>query len=64
LIIVDLANEGAYDRVIRVGRTGGRKGTLLMRRIRSYLVSLSFSALLTLLTAAAALADSQPPFPR
>jgi hypothetical protein len=35
-----------------------------MRRFRSYLVSLSVSALLTLLTAAAALADSQPPFPR
>ena len=35
-----------------------------MLRFRSSVVSLALSTLLTLLTAAAALADSQPPFPR
>jgi heme/copper-type cytochrome/quinol oxidase subunit 4 len=35
-----------------------------MRRFRTYLVSLSLSALLTLLAAATVLADSQPPWPR
>jgi hypothetical protein len=35
-----------------------------MRRFRSPLVSLAISALITLLSAAAALADGQPPFPR
>jgi hypothetical protein len=35
-----------------------------MQRVRSTLVSFGLSALLTLLTAAAALADSQPPIPR
>jgi hypothetical protein len=35
-----------------------------MHRIRSSVVSLALSALLTLLTAAAALAEGQPPFPR
>lgn len=35
-----------------------------MTRIRSILVSLALSGLLTLLSVVAALADSQPPFPR
>ncbi len=35
-----------------------------MNRFRSPLVSLALTVLLTLLTAAAALAESQPPFPR
>jgi hypothetical protein len=35
-----------------------------MHRFRSPLFSLALSALLTLLTAAAALADGQPPIPR
>jgi hypothetical protein len=35
-----------------------------MNRFRSPVVSLALSALLTLLTAAAALADSLPPIPR
>jgi hypothetical protein len=35
-----------------------------MNRFRSPLVSLAISTLLTLLSVAAALADSQPPFPR
>jgi hypothetical protein len=35
-----------------------------MHRFRSTLASLSLSVLLTLLTAAVALAESQPPFPK
>jgi hypothetical protein len=35
-----------------------------MHRFRSSLISLGLSTLLTLLSAAAALANSQPPFPR
>jgi hypothetical protein len=35
-----------------------------MPRFRSLLSSFAISALLTLLSVAAALADSQPPFPR
>jgi hypothetical protein len=35
-----------------------------MQRIRSTLVSLGFSTILTLLTAAAALAETHPPLPR
>jgi hypothetical protein len=35
-----------------------------MNRFRSLLASISLSAILTLLSVAAALADSQPPFPR
>jgi hypothetical protein len=35
-----------------------------MNRFRSPLVSLALTVLLTLLTAAAALAEGQPPFPR
>jgi hypothetical protein len=35
-----------------------------MHRFRSTLASLSLSALLTLLTAAAALAESKPPIPQ
>jgi hypothetical protein len=35
-----------------------------VNRLRSILISFGLSALLTLLTAAAALAESQPPFPR
>jgi hypothetical protein len=35
-----------------------------MHRFRSSVVSLALSALLTLLTAASALADSLPPIPR
>jgi hypothetical protein len=35
-----------------------------MRRIRSTLVSLGISTILTLLTAAAAFADTHPPMPR
>jgi hypothetical protein len=35
-----------------------------MHRFRSPLISLAISVLLTLLSAAAALAEGQPPFPR
>lgn len=35
-----------------------------MHRVRSLLASLSLSALITLLTAAAAFADSLPPIPK
>jgi hypothetical protein len=35
-----------------------------MYRFRSPMISLALSAILTLLTAAAALADGQPPIPR
>jgi hypothetical protein len=35
-----------------------------MRRLRTSFASIAMSVLLTLLTAAAALAEGQPPFPR
>jgi hypothetical protein len=43
---------------------GEREGTPHMHRFRSPMISLALSAILTLLTAAAALADGQPPIPR
>jgi len=43
---------------------GEREGTTHMHRFRSPMISLALSALLTLLTAAAALASGQPPHPR
>jgi hypothetical protein len=45
-------------------RPASGKGTPHMHRFRSPMISLALSALLTLLTAAAALAEGQPPQPR
>jgi hypothetical protein len=42
----------------------GGKGKPLMHRLRTAIASLGLSALLTLLTVATALAESQPPIPR
>ena len=50
---------------LRVATAAGeREGTPYMHRFRSPMISLALSAILTLLTAAAALADGQPPNPR
>jgi len=61
--LIRWANDGTIgDLRVRSGWRAERESA--MHRFRSSFVSFALSALLTLLTAAAALADGQPPFPR